>query len=421
MRQMTVRVPRGHGEQVLATAARHGGANMARLAAEDEEGEADLVLVSLPNSQVGLLLDALESVPDLHVTLAPQGVITLRPPAAEAPDQVTDVGPRSPIEVFLGGLQSVGSWTGFLGYAAAAGIVVWIGLFTNTPFLLTAAMLIAPFAGPAMNAALATARGDSTLLGRSLGRYAAALSASIAVAAGLSLVMGQEVATNMMVSTSTLSSVAALLPIVAGAAGALNLCQSDRSSLVSGAATGMLVAASLAPPAGVVGMGAVLGEWEMVKSAGFVLLLQLVGINLSGAVVFHLFGLGPRGVRFARGRRWVGVAAWLGSACVIAVLLAWQFSNPPELQRSTRAQRAAAEVQQVVERSGLAHLVQADVRFTRPDIRGQNTLLVEVYLQTDEASPAARERLRQDLSTAIRTRLSEAFNVTPLIDLTVLD
>ena len=294
MRQLTVRVPRGSGEKVLAAARDLGGANLAGMEATAEGKPFDLVLAHVPNAQVGPLLDALEGEPDLHVTLLPQGVITLRPPASEAPDQATDVDPRSPIEVFLGGLQSVGSWTAFLGYAVAAGIVVWVGLFTNTVYLLTAAMLIAPFAGPAMNAALATARGDATLLGRALGRYFAALAVTISVAGALSLVLGQHVATNMMVSTSTLSSVAVLLPIVAGAAGALNLCQSERSSLVSGAATGMLVAASLAPPAGVVGMGAAVGEWDMVKSAGFVLLLQLVGINFSGAVVLPFSDL-PRG------------------------------------------------------------------------------------------------------------------------------
>ncbi|MGK7870514.1 DUF389 domain-containing protein [Falsiroseomonas sp. E2-1-a20] len=418
---MTVRVPRGYGRQVLATAAAHGGQNLASLPAEDEGGEADLVLASLPNSAVGPLLDALERLPDLHVTLAPQGVITLRPPAAEAPDQATDVGPRSPIEVFLGGLQSVGSWTGFLSYAAAAGIVVWIGLFTNTVYLLTAAMLIAPFAGPAMNAALATARGDAALFGRSLGRYLGALSVTIAVAATLSLLMGQQVASNMMVSTSTLSSVAALLPLVAGAAGALNLCQSERSSLVSGAATGMLVAASLAPPAGVLGMAATFGDWDMVRAAGFVLLLQLVGINLSGAVVFHLFGLRPQGVRLARGRGSVGIAAWLGSAAVLAGLLTWQFADPPELQRSTRAQRAAAEVRQMVEASGVARLVEADLRFTRADIQGKDTLLAVVHVQADAAAAVSQDTIRRDLSRVIRDRLGQGFNATPLVDLTVLE
>jgi uncharacterized membrane protein len=137
--------------------------------------------------------------------------------------------------------QSVGSWKGFLGYAAVAGFVVWIGLYTNTTYLLVAAMLIAPFAGPAMNVAIATARGDRQLLWRSIVRYFAALAVTIAVAAALSLILRQDIATSLMIERSQISSVAVLLPLAAGAAGALNLVQSDRSSLVSGAATGMYV------------------------------------------------------------------------------------------------------------------------------------------------------------------------------------
>ena len=117
-----------------------------------------VVTVHISNSRVENLLRQLEEIQDLNVTLFPKGVIALRPPASEAPDQVTDVQQRSPLEVFLAGLQSVGSWWGFLSYAALGGIVVWIGLYTNTNYLLVAAMLIAPFAGPAMNLAIATAQ-----------------------------------------------------------------------------------------------------------------------------------------------------------------------------------------------------------------------------------------------------------------------
>ena len=127
----------------------------------------------------------------------------------------------------------MGSWTGFLGYATAAGVVAWIGLFTNTVYLLTAAMLIAPYAGPAMNAAIATARGDAGLLQRNLLRYLASLALTITVAGVLSLLSRQQVATEQMVQVSQLSSTSVLLPLVAGAAGALNLVQSERNSLVS--------------------------------------------------------------------------------------------------------------------------------------------------------------------------------------------
>ncbi len=417
MRQLTVRVPGGCGEQVLEIARQHGGSSLSAQEAHDGDQRLDLVRINIPNAQVEGLLDALEPVPDLHITLPPRGIIALRPPDSEAAQQALDVQPRSPLEVFLGGLQSIGSWTAFLGYAAAAGVVVWIGLFTEVIFLLTAAMLIAPFAGPAMNAALATARGDSYLFRRSVLRYFAALAVTIAVAFMLSLLLRQKIATGLMVQMSLLPSVAVLLPLVAGAAGALNLCQSERSSLVSGAATGMLVAASLAPPAGLFGMAMAIGEWGMVVSAAFVLLLQIVGINVAGALVFRAYGVTPRGARYDRGKNWVSVAAWIGTLAILIGLLAWQFSSGPELLRSTQAQRATEDVREIVKQSGIARLVQTSAQFTRADIPGQNTLLVTLYVQHDGDRP---EETKSKLTRAIKQKLRSEYNVTPLVDVTVL-
>ncbi len=423
MRQLSIQVPRGCGKQVLDIAQSCDGVNVAQFEATGKDsGELDVAIVCVSNGKIEELLDKLQELPSTHVTLLPTGVMALRPPASQAPEQVINVQERSPIEVFLSGLQSVGSWRGFLGYAAIAGIVVWIGLYTNTSYLLVAAMLIAPFAGPAMNAAIATARGDLQLLGRSLLRYFAALFVTIAVTWALSLLFQQKIPTPLMIDTSQISAVAVLLPLAAGAAGALNLVQSERSSLVSGASVGMLVAASLAPPAGIIGMACAIGQWEMAVGGLFLLLLQLVGIDLTAALVFRLFGLSARGARYDRGKKWVFPAGLAVSAAAVAGLLAWQFSTSPNLQRSSRAQRAAAQIQKAVEKSGLAQLVEANVRFTRPNIKGQNTLLGVVYVQrrsdVAESSQAIRDRLKRDIQTDL---LAEGFNVTPLIDVTVFD
>ncbi|MDQ2694649.1 MAG: DUF389 domain-containing protein [Pseudomonadota bacterium] len=422
MRQLIVQVPHGGGQEVLRCARAHDGVNLVCLYGEDGGEVLDVVLVHVNNSRVEGLLDDLERLPRARIALIPHGVMALRPPPGAAPDQVTDVDLRSPVEVFLNGLQSVGSWTGFLGYAAAAGVVVWIGLFTNTVYLLVAAMLIAPFAGPAMNAALATARGDARLLGRSLGRYFAGLGVAVAVGGLLSLVFRQQAATPLMASSGNVSSVAVLLPLVAGAAGALNLVQSERSSLVSGAAVGMLVAASLAPPAGLVGMAAVLGRWDLAAGGLFLLLLQLVGINLAGASVFRLCGLSARGARYRRGRRPVFAGTVIMTVAALAGLLAWQLWETPPLQRESRARQAAAEIQRVVDQDPAVHLVEVEVRFTRPDIAGQNTLLAVVYVQprtdTTLSSAAIRARLRQAIGQRLRER---GFALTPLLQINVLE
>ncbi len=422
MRQLLVQVPRGCGKNVLDIAKACDGQNLVKFEATGSEKPLDVVIVHVPNQKVEELLGELESLPELHVTLIPRGVIALEPPASEAPQQVKNVEPRSPIEIFLAGLQSVGSWKGFLGYAVAGGVVVWIGLFTNTSYLLVAAMLIAPFAGPAMNTAIATARGDKHLLQRTLLRYFSALAVTILVAWALSMILQQEVVTSSMSATSNVSAVAVLLPLIAGAAGALNLVQSERSSLVSGAAVGMLVAASLAPPAGVVGMAIAMGRWDMAVNGLFVLLLQLVGINLSASIVFRSYGLSVRGARYDRGKKSVFPATLAVTILALALLLTWQFSSSPGLQRTSRSQRANAEIQKVVNNSNLAQLVEADVRFPSPNIKGQNTLLCTVYVQRQAGVTESDREIRDRLTTDIQTHLlQQGFNVTPLVDVSVLE
>ena len=422
MRQLIIEVPRGCGQRVLDIAKSHNAANVAQFEAKGGDEPIDLTIVHVSNREVEKLLAELQDLPELHITLLPTGVIALKPPASEAPQQVTNVEERSPIEIFLSGLQSVGSWRGFLGYAAVAGFVVWIGLYTNTSYLLVAAMLIAPFAGPAMNTAIATARGDRILLGRSLLRYFTALAVTITTACLLSLILRQEIPTSLMLDSSQVSAVAVLIPLTAGAAGALNLVQSERSSLVSGAAAGMLVAASLAPPAGIVGMGAALGRWDLVIDALFLLLLQLGGINLSASLLFRIYGLSTQGTRYQRGQKWVTRSALAITVLVLIGLLTWQFSNAPNLERSSRAQQANAEVQKAIEQVGLAQLVESNVRFTRPNIEGQNTLLSVLYVQRKPGVKQSDREISNRIKSAVQKRLQEqGFNVTPLIDVTVLE
>lgn len=422
MRQLTVQVPQGNGDKVLQLAESLDGVNLSQVEAMAGETAIDLVTLYLPNQKVEAFLEQIQDLPNVHITLLPTGVITLRPPADEAPQQVTNVGSRSPIEVFLSGLQSIGSWKGFLGYAAIAGVVVWIGLYTNTSYLLVAAMLIAPFASPAMNTAIATARGDWGLLWHSILRYFAALVVAILVAAGLSLVLQQEIPTASMVERSQISTVSVLLPLAAGAAGALNLVQSSRSSLVSGAATGMLVAASLAPPAGIVGMASAIGRWDMTISGLFLLFLQLFGINVSAALLFRLYGLSIQESRYRRGRKGIFPVALAVSAVGLGGLLTWQFINSPNLERASLAQRANAQIQEVIRQAQIAELVEANVRFTRPSISGQNTLLSVIYVQRAEGVTLSVEEIRDRLTQQVQQRLSNAgYNVTPLVSVNVLE
>lgn len=422
MRQLIVSVPRGEGGTVLKLAQDYAGVNLAQFEARDAEHPLDLVLIHVSNKRVEGLVDQLETLPDMHLTLLPSAVMALYPPANSAPDQIKEVQERSPIEIFLAGLQSVGSWRGFLAYAAAAGVVVWIGLFTNTSYLLVAAMLIAPFAGPAMNTAIATARGDWRLLWRSLVRYFAALATTIAVAALVTLLIQPETVSSLLIDTSKISAVAVLLPLAAGTAGAIHLMQSEQSSLVSGAAVGILVAASLAPPAGIVGIALVLGRFDIATRGSFLLLLQLLGINLAAALVFRTFGLTSKGARYTRGKRWLFPVVLGVTVVLLSGLLTWQFSPSVALQRTSLEQQATATIQTLVQQQAGVEYLNADVRFTQATDSAANKLMAIVYVQDILPNDQSNEAISADLSAAIKTELNETLrNTVPLVQVTVLE
>ena len=422
MRQLLIEVRRGQGKILLPLAEKYQGTNLSQLEANTTRGAIDLVIAYLPNGQVEPFLDELKDYEELHVTIVPRGVMPLEPPLSEIPDAVLDVQSRSPLEVFLSGLQSVGAWKGFIAYAVAGAIIVWIGLFTNSSFLLVAAMLIAPFAGPAMNVAIATARGDGLLLKKGLIRYGAAIAVTVVVTAGLSLLLSQELASNAMVESSKVAAVSVLLPLVGGAAGALNLVQADRSSLVSGTAVGMLVAAALAPPAGTVGMAIALGLWSMALNCLFLLILQLAGINIAAATVFRFYGLSQQGARYKRGRKWIFPVTMTITGIVLAGLLTYQFTADPNLERSSLEQRANAEVQKVISETDLAKLVKSSVSFTRADIEDQNTLLCLIYVQRPQNVTASDKEISDRLTEKIQNHLlNQDFKATPLVNVSVLE
>ncbi len=332
MRQLIIKIPKGNREKMLKTVEEYEGKNTIYLSNE----QYDVFYIYLSNKKVNNFLKQIDQFEKPEITLIPRGVISLYPPASESPDQVADVQTKSSLEIYLGGIQSVGSMFGLFGYSFVAGIIVWIGLYTSTSYLLVAAMLVAPFAGPAMNAALATAAGKMDLLKSSLSRYFLAIGTGILVSFLLTLIFPLTTLTPLMEQISQVSKFALFLPIVSGFAGAINICQSERDSLVSGAAVGILVAASLAPPVGLVGAGLYMMDWQVVFSSLFRILLQLLGIHLSATLVFYFYGkVSPEGIRFLKGSKKAGLITTLLVVAGIGAMMFWQFAQPPYLRKAS--------------------------------------------------------------------------------------
>lgn len=421
MRQVFIQVPDEHGQRTKDIIQQYDPVNLAHIVAESEEGQARVFIANFSNQKIEGLFSDLNDVPETRITLVPHGVYAFRLETAQIPDQVTDIELLSPIEVFLSGLQSIGSFKGFLGYAAAAGVLVWLGLFINSVVLLIAGMLVAPLAGPAMNLSIAIARGDMILMRRSMLRYVLAIGVALIISVLLTSLTGLNMVTQQMDSMSQVSNLAVLIPLVIGTGGALSLIQSKSSSLVSGTVSGLLIAASLAPPVSLIGIGAVLGEWGMVQTSIFLVLLQLVGINLTGTVVLRLNNLKSRDAHYNRGKPWLFPLGIAVNVIVLAGLLLWQHSNPPQMQRASVAQQAANDIKSVIDDNSLVYLIELDTRFTRTDVQGQNSLLINVYVQPHPETTLSTDEIEAEVKQLIRDHLAEkGYDVTPLIDVSVV-
>ena len=169
-------------------------------------------------------------------------------------------------------------------------------------------------------------------------------------------------------------------------------------------------------------MALALREWDMVPSGVFVLLLQLVAINLSGAAVFALFGVQPKGLRYERGQqglRWLSLSL---TVVALGALLTWQFWRPVNLRRSTTAQRIAATVKRSLEQSNLVQPIDVQARFTRAPSLDQNACLILAYLRRRREVRLDDSALEQLLLQRLAANLAaQERNVTPLISLNFLD
>jgi uncharacterized hydrophobic protein (TIGR00271 family) len=415
MRQLLIKIPKGHKEEILNTVKEFQGKNTIFLPNEEH----DVFYVFLPNKKVNDFLKRIDEFEEPEVNLIPRGVISMYPPASEAPDQVADVQPKSSLEIYLGGIQSVGSKFGLIGYSLVAGIIVWIGLFTSTSYLLVAAMLVAPFAGPAMNAALATAAGKADLLKSSLGRYGMAILTGIIASFIMTLLFPLKTLTPLMEQISQVSKFAILLPLVSGFAGAVNICQSERDSLVSGAAVGILVAASLAPPVGLVGAGIYMMDWQVVFSSLFRILLQLLGIHIAATLVFYFYGkVSPRGVRFLKGNKMSGLITTGIVIIGIAAMMFWQFSQPPFLRKASMNTELNEVLNAELQKIPYILVLSKDVTFTNEKYKdipvatfSASVLLRDTTMAQEEAKARVIQHLKKNMNYDI-DNLYEVYDIT---------
>ena len=168
-------------------------------------------------------------------------------------------------------------------------IVAAIGLIENNVAVVIGAMVIAPLLGPNLALSLGTALGDVTLMRKS----ALTLSTGILLAVALSAIFGvfwpTALTSHELMSRTGTTLDSILLALASGAAAALSL-----TTGLSGVLVGVMVAVALLPPAATLGIMLGDGNPALAMSAGLLLSINIVCVNLASKIIFFLKGIHPR-------------------------------------------------------------------------------------------------------------------------------
>lgn len=422
MRQIHVLVGRERADRVVQLAAEHEGVAVSSLDARGGEGNLKtVVFLTVPNARLGDFIErAAKEVEDVEFVFSPSGDLSLRTPLGDVHEKVRNVQILSPLELLLGSLQSLGGWSGLLIYSTLSGVIAAYALIFNLAYLLVAAMLIAPIGAPAMVAVVGCALGDRKMIGRGTLRFLIALLVLALAAVGLGFAYDLNVSTPTMELVSSLSLWTVVIAIAGGAAGASAQIRSDRDSLVTGTATGFLVAVALSPPTAVLGLAIAIPRFDYVAQMAFNLTLTYFGIILGGALTLSMHGVQPRITGVDRGSGWIRTTALAAAALALVLMVAWQSMQGPSFRKSDLTYETVEAVRRELQPRDDVILIDTQARFTRGDLPMVDT--ESIYLQiVVEPVGISDEQARESVRGAVAARLErELPQIVPYIDVTAL-
>lgn len=169
-------------------------------------------------------------------------------------------------------------------------VIATLGLLLNSPAVVIGAMLVAPLMSPVLGFSLGIVLGELRLIRLSLESVFKGVIASILVAIIIGLMSPFKEMTTEILSRTQPTLLDLFIALASGMAGAYAISKKD----VSAALPGVAIAAALAPPLGVVGLGLALGNPQAAGGALLLFVTNIISINLAGVIVFSLLGVRPQ-------------------------------------------------------------------------------------------------------------------------------
>lgn len=177
----------------------------------------------------------------------------------------------------------------FLVLLAGATFIATFGLFQNSPGVIIGAMIIAPLMRPLVGLSLATLTGDTRLLGRAFLTLVVGTLTTIIISGTLGMVFRSLELTPEILARTQPTLLDLGVAMFAGAIGAY--CQANEK--LADTLAGVAIAVALVPPLSVVGIGLAFVNAGVASGAALLYVTNLIGITVSGAIVFLLMGFTP--------------------------------------------------------------------------------------------------------------------------------
>ncbi|WP_247728654.1 TIGR00341 family protein [Halovivax limisalsi] len=329
MRVVQLYVPRGERSSILATLESEAVEYGLTEETSDSAFEA-IVSVPVPVDGVDSLLSRLHA-DGLHDDVR---IVVMGVEASVSGDPDADRSRYAPTqlsraEIRAQAISLAPAASTFFALLVLSSIIATAGLLTDSTATIIGAMVVAPLMGPALAASVGVVVHDESLASRGIALQAGGLFVTVLTAALVGWALrgtvllppGLDITTIPAVEeriTPTLLSL--FLALGSGAAAVVSLTRDVGSVLV-----GVAIAVALVPPAATAGLGIAWWHPTVVLTAGTLVLVNLLAINLTALVMLWLLGYRPyevervdRAVSRLRAR----VAIFIVAIAVLTVILA---------------------------------------------------------------------------------------------------
>lgn len=177
----------------------------------------------------------------------------------------------------------------FFTMIALAAIVAALGLMLDSVAVIIGAMLIAPLMTAILGMGLSLVMGDMRLFWRALGTTLRGALIGIATGFLVSFTIPGASLTEEVLGRTSPSLMDLGVALASGAAAAYAVSRRDVSSALAGVA----IAAALAPPLSVIGIGLQMRAWWVAGGAMLLFLTNMVSIVAAGGLTFFMLGFRP--------------------------------------------------------------------------------------------------------------------------------